>query len=146
MFRAHVLIIRRSKLHYTASGIITPIGGRLVHTRVSAHIESSSSPQDVDPDIQTFTALGIPQCSKGLYVWIYILRAWKWLDVSRNTQPISLLIYFKNFIKYCCVWLLWSFPLFLYFKHFGMVNVRFRNIYCMNMEAESSSEKLIAIS
>ena len=26
MFRAHVLIIRRSKLHYTASGIITPIG------------------------------------------------------------------------------------------------------------------------
>jgi len=31
MFRAHVLIIRRSKLHYIASGIITPIGGRLVH-------------------------------------------------------------------------------------------------------------------
>jgi len=31
MFRAHVLIIRRSKLHYTASGIITPIGGRLVY-------------------------------------------------------------------------------------------------------------------
>ena len=30
-FRAHVLIIRRSKLHYTAFGIITPIGGRLVH-------------------------------------------------------------------------------------------------------------------
>jgi len=31
MFRAHVLIIRRSKVHYTASGIITYIGGRLVH-------------------------------------------------------------------------------------------------------------------
>ena len=31
MFRANVLIIRRSKLHYTASGIITPIGSRLVH-------------------------------------------------------------------------------------------------------------------
>jgi len=26
MFRAHLLIMRRSKLHYTASGIITPIG------------------------------------------------------------------------------------------------------------------------
>jgi len=26
MFRAHVLIIRSSKLHYTASGITTPIG------------------------------------------------------------------------------------------------------------------------
>jgi len=31
MFRAHVLIIKRSKLHYTASGINKPIGGRLVH-------------------------------------------------------------------------------------------------------------------
>jgi len=31
MFRAHVLIIMRSKLHYTASAIITSIGGRLVH-------------------------------------------------------------------------------------------------------------------
>ena len=26
-----VLIIRRSKLYYTAYGIITPVGGRLVH-------------------------------------------------------------------------------------------------------------------
>jgi len=31
MFRTHVLIIRRSKLYYTASGIIKPVGGRLVH-------------------------------------------------------------------------------------------------------------------
>jgi len=31
MFRVHVLIIRSSKLHYTASGIITSIGGRNVH-------------------------------------------------------------------------------------------------------------------
>jgi len=30
MFRTHVLVIRGSKLHYTASGIITPIGGRLL--------------------------------------------------------------------------------------------------------------------
>ena len=29
MFRAHVLIIGRSKLHYTASSIIKPIGGQL---------------------------------------------------------------------------------------------------------------------
>ena len=26
MFRAHVLIVRRAKLYYTVSGIITPIG------------------------------------------------------------------------------------------------------------------------
>ena len=32
MFRAHVLITRRSKLYYTASGIITPVGGRPVHS------------------------------------------------------------------------------------------------------------------
>ena len=37
MFRAHVLIIRRSKLHYTASGIITPIGGRLVHSLCTSY-------------------------------------------------------------------------------------------------------------
>ena len=31
MFRAQVLIVRRPKLYYTVSGIITPIGGRPVH-------------------------------------------------------------------------------------------------------------------
>ena len=31
MFRAHVLIIRRTNLYYTASGIITHIGGGPVH-------------------------------------------------------------------------------------------------------------------
>ena len=30
-FEYHVLIVRRSKLYYTTSGIITPIGGRPVH-------------------------------------------------------------------------------------------------------------------
>jgi len=28
MFRAHVLIIMRSKLYYTASGIVTPVSAR----------------------------------------------------------------------------------------------------------------------
>jgi len=32
MFRAYVFIIRRSKLHHTASGIITLVGGRLMHS------------------------------------------------------------------------------------------------------------------
>ena len=31
MFRAHVLIVRKEKLYYTVSGVITPIGGRPVH-------------------------------------------------------------------------------------------------------------------
>jgi len=30
-FKRYVLIIRRSELYYTASGIITPVGGRPVH-------------------------------------------------------------------------------------------------------------------
>ena len=30
-FKHYVLIIRRSKLYYTASGIITPVGGRPMH-------------------------------------------------------------------------------------------------------------------
>ena len=30
-FEHYVLIIRRSKLYYTASGIFTPVGGRPVH-------------------------------------------------------------------------------------------------------------------
>ena len=30
MFRTHVLIVRRPKLYYTTSGIITPVGGRPV--------------------------------------------------------------------------------------------------------------------
>ena len=30
-FEHYVLIVRRSKLYYTASGIITPVGGRPVH-------------------------------------------------------------------------------------------------------------------
>jgi len=43
-FEHYVLIIRRSKLHYTASGIITPIGGRLVNRlrehMCSKHVEA----------------------------------------------------------------------------------------------------------
>ena len=31
MFRAQVLVVRRSKFYYRVSGIITPIGGRPVH-------------------------------------------------------------------------------------------------------------------
>ena len=30
-----VLIVRRSKLYYTASGIVTPVGGRPVHNPLS---------------------------------------------------------------------------------------------------------------
>ena len=41
-FEHHVLIIRRSKLYYTASGIITPIDGRPVHTCAQVCMGQSS--------------------------------------------------------------------------------------------------------
>ena len=31
-FEQYVLIVRRAKFYYTASGVITPIGGRPVHS------------------------------------------------------------------------------------------------------------------
>jgi len=34
-FEHHVLIIRRSKLYYTTSGIITPVGGRPVYGKAT---------------------------------------------------------------------------------------------------------------
>jgi len=40
MFRAHVLIIRRSKLNYTASGIITSIGVMIPEHMCSKHAEA----------------------------------------------------------------------------------------------------------
>ena len=36
MFRAHVLIVRRAKLYYTVSGIITPIGGLIIKLSASS--------------------------------------------------------------------------------------------------------------
>ena len=38
MFQAYLLIVRRTKLYYTVSGIITPIGGRPVH-RLCTYVE-----------------------------------------------------------------------------------------------------------
>jgi len=42
MFRAQVLIVRRAKLYYAVSGIITPIGGRPVHRFIISLFHSST--------------------------------------------------------------------------------------------------------
>ena len=52
-----MLIVRRSKLYYTASGIITPIGGRPVHP----------------PTARLETIQELPEKEKLLYVCIYII-------------------------------------------------------------------------
>jgi len=41
MFEHYVLIIRRSKLCYIASGIITPVGGRPVHGTATYRCEDT---------------------------------------------------------------------------------------------------------
>ena len=50
MFPAHVLIVRRPKLYYTASGIIKPIGGRPVHRlrESSFNLRTGRPPTDCD--------------------------------------------------------------------------------------------------
>ena len=51
-FEHYVPIVRRSKLYYTVSGIITPIGGRPVHSPFSTcapdgHLQSVTIPETV---------------------------------------------------------------------------------------------------
>ena len=42
-FEHHVLIVRRAKLYYTVSGIITPIGGRPVHRVLSQSVHGTDT-------------------------------------------------------------------------------------------------------
>ena len=69
-----VLIIRRSKLYYTASGIITPVGGRPVHRlREDSHPDNDNN---VDKDfphkwrLQRVSSLWGFICAN---VWVVIL-------------------------------------------------------------------------
>ena len=50
-FEHHVLIVRRSKLYYTASGITTPIGGRPVH-----RLRESFTGRGMTPEFADFIA------------------------------------------------------------------------------------------
>ena len=70
MFRAHVLIIRRSKLHYTASGIITPIGGRLVQRLRQATYSCDDTRGCI---IQFWPPDDEHMCSKHVEAWNYEL-------------------------------------------------------------------------
>jgi len=84
MFRARVLIIRRSKLHYTASGIITPIGGRLVHQTATYRLDVTRGcvMQFWPPDDEH-------KCSKHVEAWNKLITkqkncAWSWLITEIN--------------------------------------------------------------
>ena len=73
-FEHYVLIIRRSKLYYTASGIITPVGGHPVH-RLRADWTSPLSTCAWDGHLQVWW-----------YQMLYntILTSWWWAHSARN--------------------------------------------------------------
>ena len=77
MFRAHVLIFRRSKLYYTVSGIITPIG--VIHHTYRCDDTRGCIIQFWPPDDEHM-------CSKHVEAWsklIIIFSASSWL-ILRN--------------------------------------------------------------
>ena len=100
MFRAHVLIIMRSKLYYTASGIITPIGLMI--------------PEAVQCN---FDLLMMSTCSKHV-------EAWNKLIVKQKFCASSLLITETNILR-CTVSKMsksmdrysWNFNFCIFFNH-----------------------------
>ena len=109
MFRAHVLIVRRSKLYYTASGIITPIGGHPVHRL---------------RDVEAWNKLIIKfSASSWLIIKINILRC----TVSKMSKLSTTFFYVGTspyFVLGVRQWLAnrWLFP---WFWHLGPINIRF---------------------
>ena len=66
-----VLIIRRSKLYYTASGIITPVGGRPLHRLREDWSQSSlNTLQNFRFEIQIFFLIW------RIFLSLYILKLW----------------------------------------------------------------------
>ena len=86
MFRAHVLIVRRSKLYYTASGIITPVGFRPVLSQ-SVHGTATCRCDDTrDCVIQFCPPDDEHMCAKHVEAWNKLITkfsASSWL-ILRN--------------------------------------------------------------
>ena len=83
MFRAHVLIVRKAKLYYTVSGIITPIGGHHVHRMATYRCDGTR-----DCIIQFCPPDDEHMCSKNVEAWnklIINFSASSWL-ILRNIR------------------------------------------------------------
>jgi len=87
MFRAHVFIIRRSNLYYTASGIITPIGSRPVHGTATYRCDDTRGcvMQFWPPDDEHM-------CSKRV-------EAWNKLIVKQKILCIKLVNYWDKYTE-----------------------------------------------
>ena len=90
MFRAHVLIIRRSKLHYTASGIITPVGGHLVHLSIFISVFNKLGAQNLFHNKFYFMSLRVSStCAHHQEVKIALHSIWyhhtyRWSSRAQN--------------------------------------------------------------
>ena len=100
MFWAHVLIIRRSELHYAASGIITPIGSFLVHETATYSCDDTWGcvMQFWPPDDEHM-------CSKHVEAWNKLIVKQKfcassWLITEINVSYIWLLYIMSLFCQY----------------------------------------------
>jgi len=98
LLRAPVLIIRRSKLHYTASGIITPIGGRLVHETTTCRCDDTRGCV-----IQFWPPVDKHMCSKQVEAWNKLIvkqkccaSSWLITEINKNDSSIAI-----QFSVYC---------------------------------------------
>jgi len=100
IFRAHVLIIRRSKLHYTASGIIKPIGGHLVHETATYRFDDTRGCV-----IQFWPPDDEHMCSKHVEAWNKLTVKQKFCASSWLITEINILrcTVSKTSTKYTCV-------------------------------------------
>ena len=78
MFRVHVLIVRRAKLYYTVSGIITPIGGRPVHRTAT---------------YTTYTMKTIKKCINPSYVQLGTVLRWVYRFMLFLSYPLKNILY-----------------------------------------------------
>jgi len=119
-----VLIIRKSKFDYTASGIITNVGGRPVHRlRDDGHLQSVTIPDAVlyNFDLLMMSTKVLETC-RGIY-WTYyktricaLLRLY-WDARSEKHQKISITLKNKTILSFLCKklyqQLIWKAYLFL---------------------------------
>ena len=101
-----MLIIRRSKLHYTASGIITHIGGRLVHLSIFISVFNQLDAQNLFYNMFYFMGLHVSStCSHHQEVKISLHSLWyhhtetiEWFKITK----IQFYKYEQIVVKFMC--------------------------------------------
>ena len=98
---------------------------------ISSLTEPSSVPHDTDPYTECIMHCGIttdivsfvdPKVHSIFCVWICIMRAWGWLSESRNMQPFCHICFTFSIVVFD-----WHFLSIVFYKHFGMENIRFNS-------------------